>query len=215
MYKIKSSLIVIFTVIFFTATAQVYAGQKNTKGNNSVSSAIEINELSDDEIDSLLFMREEEKMARDVYLTQYETWNDSVFSNIADSEQEHMDAIVPLLDKYNLEDPVIDEVGVFYNPELQELYTELDERGYTAHMEALHVGAYIEEVDMHDIQVAMDKMEHEDIISVYEELLKGSRNHLRSFVSKIEAEGLVYEAQYLPQEEVDAIVDSPMERGSM
>ena len=160
-------------------------------------------------------MREEEKMARDVYLTQYDTWNDSVFNNITGSEQEHMDAIVPLLAKYNLVDPVIDAIGVFANPELQELYVELDERAALSHMEALHVGALIEEVDMYDIQVAIDKMDHEDIISVYEELLKGSRNHLRSFVSKIEAEGIVYEAQYLPQEEVDAIVDSPMERGSI
>ena len=215
MYKIKSSLIVIFTVIFFAATAQVNAGPKNTKGNSRASSITETNELSDDEINSLLFMREEEKMARDVYLTQYETWNDSVFNNIADSEQAHMDAIVPLLDKYNLVDPVIDEIGVFDSPELQELYDELDERGYTAHMEALHVGAYIEEVDMHDIQVAIDKIDHEDIISVYEELLKGSRNHLRSFVSKIEAEGIVYESQFLSQEEVNAIVDTPMERGSI
>ncbi|NOR80048.1 MAG: DUF2202 domain-containing protein, partial [Methyloprofundus sp.] len=144
-----------------------------------------------------------------------ETWNDSVFNNIADSEQAHMDAIVPLLDKHNLVDPVTDAIGGFANTELQELYVELDERAGLSHMEALHVGAYIEEVDMYDIQVAIDKMEHEDIISVYEELLKGSRNHLRSFVSKIEAEGIVYKAQYLPQEEFDAIVNSPMETGSI
>ncbi|GAW86023.1 hypothetical protein bplSymb_SCF01604P009 [Bathymodiolus platifrons methanotrophic gill symbiont] len=83
------------------------------------------------------------------------------------------------------------------------------------HMDALYVGAFIEEVDMHDIEVAIDITSHEDIISVYEELLKGSRNHLRSFVSKIEAEGVVYKAQYLTQEEVDAIVDTSMERGSI
>ncbi|TXL06789.1 hypothetical protein BMR07_06350 [Methylococcaceae bacterium CS1] len=120
---------VILSLIFFSASTQVYAEPKNTKGNNSERNTSIANELSQDEIDSLLFMREEEKMARDVYLTQYESWNDSVFDNIATSEQEHMDAIKPLLDTYNLPDPVIDEIGAFANSELEELYNKLVEDG--------------------------------------------------------------------------------------
>ncbi|NOR71778.1 MAG: DUF2202 domain-containing protein [Methylomarinum sp.] len=207
MYKIKSSIITVLTLIFFTATANVYAGGKNQIDDNAG--------LSVSEIESLLFMREEEKMARDVYLTLYDLWNEEIFNNIASSEQEHMDAIKSLLDKYDLVDPVIDSIGVFSDPELQELYIKLVERGEKSAMEALHVGGLIEEVDMQDIKEAIDEAEHEDIIAVYEELLKGSRNHLRSFVGKIEDEGIVYEAQVLSQEEVDEIVDSPIERGSI
>ena len=207
MYKIKSSIITVLTLIFFTATANVYAGGKNQIDDNVG--------LSVSEIESLLFMREEEKMARDVYLTLYDLWNEEIFNNIASSEQEHMDAIKSLLDKYDLVDPVIDSIGVFSDPELQELYIKLVERGEKSAMEALHVGGLIEEVDMQDIKEAIDEAEHEDIIAVYEELLKGSRNHLRSFVGKIEDEGIVYEAQVLSQEEVDEIVDSPIERGSI
>jgi len=124
-----------------------------------------------------------------------------------------MDAVKVLLDKYNLTDPVIDSIGVFNDPELQHLYDELLESGEISHIEGLRVGALIEEVDMQDIQEAIDSIENEDMISTYESLLKGSRNHLRSFVGKIEEQGVVYEAQLLTQDEVDAIVDSPIERG--
>ncbi|MCK5121807.1 MAG: DUF2202 domain-containing protein [Methylococcales bacterium] len=207
MYNIKSSLTTVLFLVLFTATAHVYAKPKNTGTSSRVA-------LSVTETDSLLFMREEEKMARDVYLTLYGLWNDEIFNNIASSEQEHMDAIKLLLDKYDLLDPVIDGVGLFTDPELQALYDNLVERGEKSRMEALYVGALIEEVDMRDIQEAIEETQHLDIINVYENLLKGSRNHLRSFVGKIEDEGAVYEAQVLTQEEVDEIVDSPMERSS-
>ena len=206
MYKTKSIIITALTLIFLTATANVYAGPKDTRGDSGA--------LSATEIDSLLFMREEEKMARDVYLTLYDEWNLEIFNNIASSEQQHMDAMKSLLDKYGLADPIIDSVGAFTNPDLQALYTILVEYGEISATVALFVGGYIEEVDMRDIQEAIDEADHMDIINVYENLLKGSRNHLRAFVGKIEDEGIVYEALVLTQEEVDAIVDSPIERGS-
>ena len=192
MRKFKSSILFVLTFIFFTLTAHVYAQPKNSRASNEA--------LNSTEIASLLFMREEEKMARDVYIKMYGRWNDSVFDNIASSEQEHMDAVKVLLDKYNLTDPVIDSIGVFNDPELQHQYDELLERGEISHLEGLRVGALIEEVDMQDIQEAIDTIENEDMISTYESLLKGSRNHLRSFVSKIEGQGVVYEAQVLTQE---------------
>jgi hypothetical protein len=43
--------------------------------------------------------------------------------------------------------------------------------------------------------------------------MKGSRNHLRSYVRLLEAYGQEYQAVYLTSEEVAAIIDSPMERG--
>ena len=210
MYKTKSIIISALTLIFLTTTANVYAGPKNTRGGSGV--------LSATEIESLQFMREEEKLARDVYLTLYDVWNVEIFNNIASAEQQHMDAIKSLLDKYALVDPVTDvnSIGDFHNPTLQSLYTELVERGVNEEesaLEALWVGGYIEEVDMRDIQEAIDEANHADIINVYENLLKGSRNHLRAFVGKIEDEGDVYEAQELTQDEVDVILNSPVERG--
>lgn len=206
MLNIKSIFtLIVINFALLMAPVNAHAAPKNTGTGNQVLSAAET--------ESLLFMREEEKLARDVYLTLYDLWDDEVFENIASSEQEHMDAMALLMEKYNLPDPVIDVIGSFSDPELQKLYDELLARGETSRMEALYVGALIEEVDMRDIQEAIDEASHADIIRVYENLLKGSRNHLRAFVGKIEDEGLVYEAQVLTQEEVDEIVDSPIERG--
>jgi hypothetical protein len=159
-------------------------------------------------------MREEEKLARDVYLTLYQDWDHQIFQNIAQSEQRHMDAVKTLLDKYNLIDPVIDDtVGVFADLVLQNLYYELVNKGRISHVQALFVGATIEDLDIFDLKEFIQEADNVDIKTVYQNLMKGSRNHLRAFVSQLAAYGETYEAIYLTQEEIDEIVNSPMERG--
>ena len=90
--------------------------------------SLPVESLSEAELALLQHMREEEKLARDVYITLNEKWNDKVFLKISASEQRHMDAVLNLLKKYNLPDPVGDNgVGVFTDGDLQELYTDLVE----------------------------------------------------------------------------------------
>ena len=136
-------------------------------------------------------MREEEKLARDVYLTMYEFYKSydgsSIFKNIAKSEQSHMDALKKLLDKYQLDDPAQENIGEFTNTDLQALYAELVIKGRESYLSALEVGVTIEEKDMIDIQLAIDEAEqYPDLIKVYSNLLDGSKNHLRAFTSQIE-----------------------------
>lgn len=171
--------------------------------------------LSDVEIESLLYMREEEKLARDVYLTLYEEWKMPIFNNIGSSEQTHMDAVKTLLDRYGLEDPAAGkDVGVFTNLTLQELYDQLVEEGKQSLTDALHVGAAIEEIDILDLEESIAQTDEADIRLIYENLMKGSRNHLRSFVSTLERQaGETYQPQYLSQPTYDTIVDSPVEQG--
>ena len=171
--------------------------------------------LDYEEEQSLLFMREEEKLARDVYLTFYEEWEKPVFTNIAESEQTHTDAVADKIEKYGLPDPVIDDtVGTFVNSFLLEKYYELVAKGQTSELDALMVGAFIEELDIIDLQESIEKTDEADIQELYSNLMRGSRNHLRAFVELIEdATGEDYEAQLLDQDSVDAIVDSPYETG--
>lgn len=170
--------------------------------------------LSTTEADTLVFMREEEKLARDVYIKLYRKWKLSIFKNISRSEQQHTSRIKMLIQKYGLVDPVIDDrVGVFTNTALTKLYWKLVRQGNRSSLAALKVGAFIEEVDIADLKDALKDTQHPDIANVYNNLMKGSRNHLRAFVGQIENRGVTYKAQVLSQEEVDAIVDSPRERG--
>lgn len=162
--------------------------------------------LTEDEASDLLFMREEEKLARDVYITMYAEWGVAVFDNISKSEQTHMDKILDLLNKYGLEDPALG-FGEFADPELQELFDVLIEAGLHSKLDALMVGALIEEVDMEDIVLAMERTDKADILTVYGNLLAGSENHMNAFVKNIEAiTGETYVAQWISQEEVDAIL---------
>ena len=174
--------------------------------------------LSESEIYYLEFMREEEKLARDVYITMHEQWGLPVFSYISESEQRHMDAIKRMLDAYDIADPVVDEsaVGVFQNSELAALYSVLIDDGMRSAMAALRVGALIEEVDIEDIQHAIDETYQDDIVSAYQSLLCGSRNHLRAFVYQVESNGGVFETQIFTDEEgqelIESIIESPIER---
>ena len=170
--------------------------------------------LSEAEIAGLQYTREEEKLARDVYLTLYDVWGMNIFNNIAQSEQTHTDSVKMLLDKYDIADPVVDDtIGVFRNQELQKLYDNLTNQGGVSLVEALNVGALIEDLDIYDLQTEIAKTDNEDIILVYENLMRGSRNHMRSFVSQLETNGGSYTPQHITQAEFDSIIADTQERG--
>lgn len=164
-------------------------------------------ELSASEATDLLYMREEEKLAQDVYVTLFETWGLPIFDNIAASEQQHTAAIKALLDIYALDDPASSEIGVFTNPDLQALYTDLVARGSQSIAEAIKVGGAIEEIDILDLQARLAQTDNADIIQVYNNLLRGSENHLRSFANNLQIQtGETYQPQYLSQEAYQAIL---------
>jgi hypothetical protein len=168
--------------------------------------------LSSAERDGLVFTREEEKLARDVYetLEQY----DSSFANIGASEQTHMNAVAVLLTRYGVDDPVAgNAVGEFTNPTLQTLYETLAEQGSRSLQTALAVGVEIEELDIHDIEEASKNVTHADILESYDNLTRGSRNHLRTFYEKLVSAGGSYSASHLDGAVFQAIIDSPKERG--
>ncbi len=170
-------------------------------------------ELNQDEIDGLLWMREEEKLARDVYLTLYEKWGLPIFNNIAQSEQMHTDMVLSLIEKYNLTDPATEEVGVFTNPELQALYNQLVEMGNQSVEDALKVGALIEETDIKDLEEWLAKTDNPDIQQVYENLMKGSENHLRAFTSTLEGYGITYEPQVISEDYYHEVISSTNSHG--
>lgn len=169
-------------------------------------------DLNESETEGILFMREEEKLARDAYWTFDDQYSLPVFEKIAEAEETHMDSVKVLMDKYGLDDPIL-EAGRFANPDLQALYDDLVERGSTSMEEALRVGAVIEETDIQDLKDRLVETDNEDIKMVYESLLRGSRNHLRAFANNLERRGIDYTPTILSQEEFDQIVGTQIERG--
>lgn len=159
----------------------------------------------------LLQLREEEKLARDVYLYAYNKYGSNIFVNISSSEQTHMDRVLIILNTYKLEDPVDSIVGVFNDDALQNLYNQLVAQVDLSLLDALKVGATIEDLDIYDIAEFQERTEKSDILSMYESLKCGSRNHLRSFYSNIVRNGGSYSPQYISQSYYESVINGENE----
>lgn len=171
--------------------------------------------LTAEEEAGLIFMREEEKLAHDVYIRLNTLWQQVVFSNIALSEQTHTEAVLRLLERYAVPDPVgPNPAGVFVDPALQGLYDLLTAQGSVSLVDALVVGAEIEEIDILDLDRYQSELDaNEDIRLVYENLQKGSRNHLRAFVNALAMQNVTYVPQHLSTQAYEEIINSPTESG--
>lgn len=162
--------------------------------------------LSADEATMLTYMREEEKLARDVYIAMSKQWAAKIFSNISSSEQQHMDTMKKMLDKYRLPDPAQPTNGLFTNTDLQAKYDSLLASGSKSYLDGLYAGATIEEIDMVDIQHAIDATTHLDLVTAYQHLLEGSKNHLRAFAGALAVQGVTYAPQFISVELYNAIM---------
>ncbi len=156
-------------------------------------------DVTEDDISSLLFVYEEEKMARDVYLYLYDMYQSRVFSNIANSEETHMDQVLNLIEGYGIENTGSLEFGVFNNEDIQSIYDGLIADGSVSLEEALKVGAFIEEFDIVDLVEWAEVVSNENIKIVYGNLHAGSENHLRAFVRNLSNIGVGYEPELLDE----------------
>ena len=191
-------------------------GNGNPAGMASWVATLPGGDLDSAEEADLIHMRQEEKLARDVYLTLHDSWALPAFVNIAAAEQTHMDTVLALLQKYGLADPAADDTrGVFSDPAMTALYGQLCQQGAASLVDALQAGATIEDLDLSDLEQALGRADNNDILTAWQNLAKGSRNHLRSFAGLLAAQGVTYQAQYLSQDQVDAILASPPEQGAL
>ena len=183
-------------------------------GGMGVGTAV-LADLDQAEIDGLVYMREEEKLAHDVYTALYEQWGVEEFNTIANSEQRHSDSVLRQLERYGIEDPTVGlAAGEFQNEELQALYDQLVAQGSESLGAALRVGTAIEEIDILDLEKHMTETENAALERVYENLLRGSRNHLRSFVGLLEDEGVTYAPEYMDTDAYEGIVSTGNEAGT-
>ena len=166
-------------------------------------------ELSELEINSLMHLREEEMLAYDVYTFLSGLYDVPIFRNIAKSEMIHTTRVKELIDKYELEDPALNhEPGVFKNDGLQELYDLLTEKGKVSYEDAIVVGLTIEDLDINDLEMALEnEVDNEDIVEVYNFLLMGSKNHMKAFFFHAKSNDIEYIPQYISKEHFLEIVE--------
>lgn len=165
--------------------------------------------LTQKEKEALIYMREEEKLARDIYDSMYFKWSGNPFGNIRQSEQIHMDRMKFLITTYKLYDPVEknnDKHGIFINVGLQQNYKELVSAGSRSLTEALKAGAKIEEMDIADLEERIKQTERQDITNTYNYLMMASGNHLRAFVHRLKMLGINYDPVILNKASFDKII---------
>lgn len=181
------SIFALSLVVFVLALGGYGQAAKGQKAH-AVSTTATVT-LTDTEVYYLTHMREEEKLARDVYTTLNEKWGVTVFSKIIPSEQRHFDAVGTLIDRYGVTDPAPDPtVGVF-TEEFSGVYESLVNTGLSSLGDAMCVGVTIEEIDIKDLTLAMANTTRPDILNVYNNLLAASLNHLAAFQSHLEVMG--------------------------
>jgi len=185
------------------AFAQRGPGRGMQRANNRGTCLMMINSTPKEALDAneaagLAYLREEEKLAHDVYAKLYTKWGLRLLGNISQSEERHFDAIKLLLDRYELPDPAANnQAGVYRNKGFQTLYSDLIKQGESSLKDAVRVGATIEDLDIRDLEEAVAATDNEDLKLVYGNLLRASENHIRTFVRKLEASGENYSAQYV------------------
>jgi len=201
-------------------TSTLFAFGMHNKGNcgnfSKILQQYPIQTLSNKEKNALLHMREEEKLARDVYITLYKKWGFRVFNRISKAEQHHMDMVKLLLNRYKLPDNAANtenKIGVFNDKKVQELYNQLVAQGEKSGIEALKVGALIEDLDIYDLEKFMKESDNKDLLFIFKNLTKGSRNHMRAFISFLSRDKITYKPQYISKAEFNSIIDSRFERG--
>jgi hypothetical protein len=200
--KILFVLIAVFMIQCETIPAKLFEEIENKK---EISKTI----LSEQEKNSLMHMREEEFLAHDVYTFLSGLYDVPIYRNIARSEMVHTTRVMELIEKYELEDPAADHIpGVFKDAGLQELYDGLIEKGKVSYKDAILVGLTIEDLDIYDLEMALEhEVDNEDIVDVYTFLLMGSKNHMKAFNFHAKSKDIEYIAQYISQEKFLEIVE--------
>ncbi len=174
-----------FALALLMAFSLPLMAQRGPRGNGpgpGAGAGLSAQPLDPQEVTWLVFMREEEKLARDVYQLLNEKYNLLVFANIAESEERHFSAVGVLLSRHGIPDPTEGKAaGVYTDPKLNLLYAELIAKGTKSAQDALEVGLLIEETDIKDLEAALKVAAKPDIKRVFTNLLDGSYNHLDAF----------------------------------
>ncbi len=201
-----SILFVTVVISFFSACSNDDSESLNEEANSETVIA-----LSQIEKDALLFMMEEERLAKDVYDRLFDVWGLNQFQNIGRSEQSHMNAVENLMKQYDLPYTILD-AGTFKNADLQEAYDSLIAQGEASMVGALISGATIEDLDIYDLEEWMAKIENAEVLNVFKMLQCGSRNHLRAFTRSLEMSGEGYTPEYISLSEYEQIINSDNEK---
>jgi len=200
----KKSFLIMIALISFTTLAFAGGDQNQNRYDGAIgegptqqqrianpnNDALQISQLDEAQKEHIYSIYEEEKVARDVYKALGDMYPyENTFANIQLSEQNHMDAVRRLCEKYGIPILTVDRPGDFYLEEMGELYDRFVDAGSESLGAALEAGIDIEEIDIADLGAALElEGMPKDVQRVILNLLSGSINHLEAFTTALERE---------------------------
>ena len=161
--------LVLFWLATITSGGTCMAAEKGHAEKNAA--------LGADTLDALRYIREEVRLARDLYGALSDIWGLDVFGNTAKSKQSFMNAVSFLLKPYGFDDPT-DDTGKFVDSDLQELYSYLIDQGKVSRNNAIDVTILIEQTVIADLNDVLLQTNEKDVHKVLTLLMEGSENHL-------------------------------------
>ncbi|MPM76674.1 hypothetical protein SDC9_123673 [bioreactor metagenome] len=146
--------------------------------------------LSENESAELSFMREEERLARDLYQAFADKYDGArPFSMIVKAEQKHHDAVGTLMTRYDVADSSAGlPAGDYAFDALDELYQTWYAQGSASIEAAYQVGVDLETRDIADLKEAIAAATQDDVKATLERLLSGSENHLAAFEKAVDGQ---------------------------
>lgn len=170
--------------------------------------------LSEGARSALLFQIDEERMALELYTAFGAKWALPPFSNIPKAETRHQAVLRQLAARAGLALPTA-EAGRFDSEEVQKRYNALLALGLESADSALRVGAYVEEVDIADLNTMIGQADNAALKDVGAALKTASGHHLKAFVGALAARGITYTPQVLPADTYQALVAAAGSAGGM
>jgi len=203
----------IFIVFKLDSQAQ---NQKNAQRNNTNCKLVAPSPNLDlKEIDFLLKMYEEEKLARDVYVSFYNKYNIEFFKNTSQAQQIQMNQIACLLKHYNLKYKATEREGIFNDLNIQQHYFDFKEQGDISVSDAIKASATIEDLNLFDLGEYMSFTKNPAILAIFKHLSCGAKNHLRNFVNVLKVKNETYLPKHITEKEYKRIVKKKNEKCTM
>jgi hypothetical protein len=130
-------------------------------------------------------MREEERVARDLYTQLGRSSGEAIFTRIAAAEQRHLDAVERLMSSQGMDpDAAGTTVGRYAVPDLQSAYNRWLAAGRASDQAAYKVGVELEKQDIAELK-ALRVASGTTGARVVQALRTGSEHHLAAFTKAV------------------------------
>jgi len=210
----KMKTVLLATALLMVVGCNSNGGEGDSESNQSLPSSVSEalssakSSLTQELKDSITYMYNEEKLAKEIYLNVNEKQPLKQLYNIATkSEIKHEQAVNDLAVKYDLNITLYPDTPEHYDKKsleeygsgefavvaIQELYDTLYDKGIQSPKDALEVGCMVEVTDVDDLDNYMKQAKDAnalDVVAIFDFLRKGSYNHYWAFDKGLKNSGV-------------------------